>query len=308
MTTAEYYFLVVAQEKSIARAAEKLVVTPQNLSNHIRRLENIYGELFKRKPVFMLTDAGEVLVKTLQRINIMESNLKTEMKKIQQEKEKIIRFGIHATRARALLPYVLKEFWSSYPYVRLDFHYDNNDVNEQSALRGELDAFMGVNSKSSSDFTRIYVCTENIRLFATDTLLNELDIHPADGIMPLIDIPKIPLLINPSASRMFKNVDSFFASNGITMNTKLIISDFDLQLILASQSQGACFCPSMFHYRIDELNSVYHAGLRPYRLPTLKGNDLSIDVPALKYRSEALNALIGCFRDAILNLTNRASK
>ncbi|MFR5713179.1 MAG: LysR family transcriptional regulator [Clostridium sp.] len=46
MNTAEEYFMAVVREKSIARAAEKLYLSQQNLSNSIKRLEQRYGVLF----------------------------------------------------------------------------------------------------------------------------------------------------------------------------------------------------------------------------------------------------------------------
>ena len=52
------YFLAVAEEESISRAAERVMVSQQDMSNHIRRLEKQYGLLFERRPRFALTPAG----------------------------------------------------------------------------------------------------------------------------------------------------------------------------------------------------------------------------------------------------------
>ena len=56
------YFLTVAEERSITRAAEKLFVSQQCVSSHIKKLEQIYqAELFARRPVFRLMPEGEGL-------------------------------------------------------------------------------------------------------------------------------------------------------------------------------------------------------------------------------------------------------
>ena len=52
------YFLAVAEEESISRGAERVMVSQQDMSNHIRRLEKQYGLLFERRPRFALTPAG----------------------------------------------------------------------------------------------------------------------------------------------------------------------------------------------------------------------------------------------------------
>ena len=56
------YFLAVAEEESISRAAERVMVSQQDMSNHIRRLEKQYGLLFERRPRFALTPAGEAVL------------------------------------------------------------------------------------------------------------------------------------------------------------------------------------------------------------------------------------------------------
>ena len=63
MFTNYHYFLVLAEEGSISRAAERLFVTHQCLSKYISNLETEYGvTLFERKPVFTLTYAGKLML------------------------------------------------------------------------------------------------------------------------------------------------------------------------------------------------------------------------------------------------------
>ena len=46
-----YYFLVVCDEMNITKAAEKLYISQQSLSNHIQTLEKFVGTpLFPRTP------------------------------------------------------------------------------------------------------------------------------------------------------------------------------------------------------------------------------------------------------------------
>lgn len=75
MNISMQYFMLVVEMQSISKAAERLFVTQQNLSNHIKRLEQQYGVLFTRKPKFMLTPSGEALYETLKQIRVLESNL-----------------------------------------------------------------------------------------------------------------------------------------------------------------------------------------------------------------------------------------
>lgn len=76
MTTGMEYFLVLAEEQSISRAAQHLFVTQQSMSQQVKRLEQLYcAKLFTRRPRFQLTAAGEALLSTARQIRILEQGL-----------------------------------------------------------------------------------------------------------------------------------------------------------------------------------------------------------------------------------------
>ena len=55
------YFLLVAEELNITRAAERLYISQQSLSNHISNMEKeLDVKLFTRSPKLSLTYAGEL--------------------------------------------------------------------------------------------------------------------------------------------------------------------------------------------------------------------------------------------------------
>lgn len=61
--TSLYYFQELAKNLHMTNTAEKLHISQQTLSNHIKRLEEYYGTLlFYRKPSLSLTSAGEALL------------------------------------------------------------------------------------------------------------------------------------------------------------------------------------------------------------------------------------------------------
>jgi DNA-binding transcriptional LysR family regulator len=58
-----YCFVVAAEELNFTRAAEKLFMTQQALSSHIKKLEQQYDAvLFERRPRLCLTPAGHHLL------------------------------------------------------------------------------------------------------------------------------------------------------------------------------------------------------------------------------------------------------
>ena len=81
-----YYFSEAAKDLHFTKTAERLFISQQNLSSHIKRLEDRYQvQLFERKPRVMLTYAGKRMLKYAEEMLAREGDLREEMKEIQGE-------------------------------------------------------------------------------------------------------------------------------------------------------------------------------------------------------------------------------
>lgn len=298
MNTSMQYFMTVVQEQSIVRAAEKLYISPQNLSNHIRRLEQQYGTLFTRAPRFRLTMAGEALARTIQQISILEQGLEVQLDEIRQDKQGHLRVGVHATRARILMPNILQRFWSAYPGVTIDFFYQDMFSNERMLLNGEIDFFFGVDPRSSPDFARIHLCNEPSYLVTSVRMLRERGVVPVNGLIALKDLTRFDYVLPPTISRFRSKIDRFCDAEGITLPILTQMSDFELQLLLSARSMCTCFCPQMFLRRMEEINhlSTDDNHLCAFRVEHLdEMTELSLVYHRLAYRSRIMDAFIAAF-------------
>lgn len=116
-TTPEY-FLMVAREKSITRAAEKLFITQPSLSQHIAKLEKSLGrQLFDRSKIPLeLTSAGKIYYHYLENCHYLEEKLKADLN---NEKLQKLTLGISTWRGSLLLPTILPAFFAQHPDVKL---------------------------------------------------------------------------------------------------------------------------------------------------------------------------------------------
>ena len=114
------YFLTAAEELSITKAAKKLFISQQCLSEHIQKLEKHYNtKLFYRSPRLSLTPSGEAMVRALNQIQIIENSLMEEINENSLLQYGAINLGIIQTRATLLLPHIIPKFYSRYPNIKI---------------------------------------------------------------------------------------------------------------------------------------------------------------------------------------------
>lgn len=302
MTTAQEYFMTVVSCRSVARAAEKLYLSQQNLSNHIKRLENRYGMLFVRKPRFELTLAGEALYETLRQIRILEQGLDTRLAEIQSNREGILRFGIHSVRARVILPRTMAVYREFYPNVQVKLFLQNTAHNEAMLRDGRMDLFLGVNPQYDSDFEYIHLCDEPILFVASERLLRECGVGVEQETILLSDLPRFSYLLGMPDSLFRRKITDTLQEAGVEITEQMAVGDYEIQLMLAAQGEGVCFCDQMMQPKIKQINHELDedSKLRVLGIDGLAAaSDISVVVHRLAYRSEMLRAFIEALKNAV---------
>lgn len=93
------YFVVLAEERSFTKAAEKLHVTQQTLSAHVAGLEKESGaKLFIRHVPLELTDAGRVFYRYARIIRRNEMALERELTDAAGMGRGTLRIGVAPSR------------------------------------------------------------------------------------------------------------------------------------------------------------------------------------------------------------------
>ncbi len=137
-----YYFLMVAREENITRAAEKLHVTQPTLSRQIMMLEEEVNAqlLIRGKRKVTLTDAGMLLKSRAEEIlNIVEKTEKDLASNLQQI-EGEISFGMAECKAaHTIFTDILQDYMQDYPKVTFDFYTGNADLIKEEIEKGTID-------------------------------------------------------------------------------------------------------------------------------------------------------------------------
>ena len=136
------YFLVVAQEENITRAAEILHVSQPALSKQMMQLENELGAtLFIRgKRSLTLTEEGRFLRGRAREIVALTEKTERDFKDGIVSYNGIITIGMGETSASRRLGELAVEFSKSYPDVKFDFYSATADSVKERIEKGVLDA------------------------------------------------------------------------------------------------------------------------------------------------------------------------
>ena len=135
------YFLAIAREESISRAAESLHVTQPTLSRQIAQLEEEIGaKLFERGAKrIALTREGMLLRRRAQEILALVDKTSEELSQQNQQLEGRIAIGCGEIASVEQLTELMNRFHAVHPLVHFDLFTANADQVRERMDRGLLD-------------------------------------------------------------------------------------------------------------------------------------------------------------------------
>lgn len=257
------YFLVIAEELNLRRAAEKLFVSHQNLSKYLQRLENELGvTLINRKPVFSLTPEGELLADALRDTELAEQNFRDKLADMVNDAEHEIHLGTTEGRFRILIPDLLGEFHRNFPSVQLRITSADSPRLCNMVENNQLDIMI---ANASPDYPKSFSCSEvlneNLFLVISDNMLKEYfpDEYPEckKTFKAGADIRKfqnVPFSLNLPEFHSHMMIKRHAEKLGVKINCIHISSHPDLHHIMSARDYAASFCLTMYLPKLIKLN------------------------------------------------------
>lgn len=274
MTTGEQLFLLLAEEKSFHRAAEKAFITQQCLSDHIRRLEEKHGTaLFTRRPRVELTAAGCALERMLRQLEGLERGLENELAELESGAAIVLRLGVNHTRAPAIVPALWQRLHARYPGVRLEVICEETTVMKEQLLRGKLDFFLGVNAYPAEPLAARTLANEELYLLATANYLRRFlgdgaeTLLAGQRVLSASELAGLPLAANHVQSTTWTAVSRYAAEGGMTLSPVLQITNYPVLAEISRDGALAFFAPRFFAYGILRENAAQPAHRQLLALP-----------------------------------------
>ncbi|MBL0211642.1 MAG: LysR family transcriptional regulator [Holophagaceae bacterium] len=133
-------FLVVAEEKSFTRAAEKLGRTQPAITQAIQRLETELGETLidRSGRELALTDAGRVVFEVARRQENLQRELLTQLGELRNKAAGRLVIGANESMILYLLPHLIR-YRQAYPKVKLVVQRSRSSEVPDLLLAGDVD-------------------------------------------------------------------------------------------------------------------------------------------------------------------------
>ena len=248
------YFLMVAEELNITRAAERLYISQQSLSNHISNMEKeLNVKLFTRSPKLSLTYAGDQLVQTATQILDLHSQFLTKVGDINRHYLGVLRVGISHTCGLALLPEILPAFREEFPLVEFALFEGNSNQLETELSHGRVDLIICFQPIILEGVKTVPLTEQKLMMVVPRPVTDALFGDEADAVRRRFaegaDISAFrdqSFILIKKGNRTRNIVDNYF--NRYNFRPKLILETENTvtTLAMAKAGIGITICPELF--------------------------------------------------------------
>ena len=260
------YFLMVAEELNITRAAERLYISQQSLSNHISNMEReLNVKLFTRSPKLSLTYAGDQLVQTATQILDLHSQFLTKVGDINRHYLGALRVGISHTCGLSLLPQILPAFREEFPLVEFSLFEGNSTQLETELSHGRVDLIICFQPIILDGVKTVHLTEQRLVMVVPKSFTNEVFGSHAEEARQrftqsgdINTFQQMPFVLIKQGNRTRNIVDQYFSRYAFKPKLILETENTVTTLAMAQAGIGITICPELFlrAFPAADVNSV----------------------------------------------------
>lgn len=247
MTNGELAFMALAEELNFTRAAEKIYMSQQGLSDHIKRIEKEYDTvLVNRKPEVHLTPSGQELYNMLQAKQAMEQDIHRMIAGIDNGDVGEVRVGISSSRIRVFTSDIVQRYHDAHPDVKIHIVSDLTFILMGMLEQGQLDFVIGVEPAPGKDLVIEPLFKDPLYLAVPDHIAKART--GDDEIADLKDYTDVPFIRDLNQSATGNVIDAFLARKNIHLKSIISMNDYNEQAALCNRLGAAMFCFKSFAF------------------------------------------------------------
>lgn len=269
------YFITIAEELNITKAAQSLFVSQQCLSAYLKDLEEELGtQLFFRKPQFKLTPAGEIYYNMARQIQLIQNDTTLQLRNATYESEGELLIGVHPSRSVEFMPDILERFWNEFPNVRISLVDGTTESFERQLQNYETDMYIGINPRNGKDIDQVLLLDEQVYICISDEVLRKYFYHDYpkclerfDQGVHLEEFAHVPFIFNYSKSNVYISFQAYLTKKGVSMNRLLGANNAVIRIDMTVRGFGACIANSMRKPYVAKLNSTLPSTKKLFLFP-----------------------------------------
>lgn len=267
--------IAIAEESSMAKAAQKLYISQPALSKCLTRVEKELGEiLFVRRPNGLtMTYAGKCFLQKAYQFMHLYEELEFEFCELNQMRKGVLKIGAAERMGALVLPEVLNRFHSRYPYIQISLIEKDSYELEEQILLGALDlAIVLLPVKNENLNYKVFYRDPYLIAVPKGHPLNQKGYRKEGEILPFLDIKDLKgssLVLTSKkkktrimANRVLEHLDH---------NYELVLETNNIETVIrmVAKGIGISVIPSVFakvygeeericYYQMEEEAEVYH--------------------------------------------------
>ncbi|KFJ90065.1 LysR family transcriptional regulator [Pseudomonas sp. 1-7] len=288
------YFVAVAEEKNIGRAAVRLHISQPPLTRQIQQLEEDLGvQLFTRTPRGMeLTPAGELLLEEARNILSVVEQATERTQRAGQGKLSRLDIAIFGSGILDTIPKLLLMFRGAFPDVKMVLHNMTKEAQIEALRQRRIDVGFNRFIAPLNDIANEIVTTEKILL-----AVNENHALARQEKIPFRVLADHSLIVFPSGPRpsFVDKVMSMCQQMGFTPHVVQEVGDTLTGVALVASNFGVCLVPESA--TVLALPGVVYRPLSD--IPENSGVDLNCI-----YRADDQSPILRSFLDTIREFRN----
>ncbi|MBF4693330.1 LysR family transcriptional regulator [Fusibacter ferrireducens] len=290
-----YYIDAILKYSNYGKAAKALYVSQPYLTQVIKRIEKqLECELINRSELpYRLTEQGKIYYEYLTSLENRYSRFLREIAAVAGQDKQVIKIGILPSLGTYLLPLLLPNFFKTHPTCKVELFEDLPEKNEKRTLSGELDFWIGQNSRNISPNLSSTILGKNSYsvIIPRSCALYREGIAIIDaGTYDMKTLLSQNLILTRKGSSIRSQIDQLLSVYKIT--PKIILESTEIYTIqrLAMNNIGLTFVPESI--RVSPCPEKYN-------LYTLPVDELSLDFFIAYHSDRSLSetdlALINAF-------------
>lgn len=248
------YVVVLSEEGSFSKAADKLGIAQPTLSQYIKKIESQIGaELFERSTTDVLpTAAGQLFIASARRILQQEKQLREQLADLADNAIGHVVVGIAPTRCQYLMPVIIRRFKQAFPGMHIVIEERFMQELLADAERGVFDLCVATLPVDEQIFEIAPIMREEVVLAVPlqspfyGKLQSAARQSPA-RIYPVIDISLIdeaPYVFLADTQPTQKQLTKLCATNNFSVTPAVRCMSIETQFTMVKEGFGLALIPS----------------------------------------------------------------